>query len=241
MKNDLIQEAKKFYIESVEKELNSKFEDSMHSRFRQLNSICDVLETNFELEKINFLETGTSQNFKDGCLGLFFAYLVKETEGKFYTVDIFEDKVQKTKEILEKYIPNLDARFYVDDSVNFCKNTQMTFNLIHLDSWDFDLKNPFPSALHGWREFETLQDKVEDGGIVIVDDNWMKDSWLQWNWHNSEGEIVSHERIDINYPIVGKGAHVYQYVDSDKNWELLGNHYNVGENVKVIVKKNCKE
>ena len=83
MISNLLQNAKKFYIQSVENELNCKFEDSMYSRLRQLNSICEVLEKSFELKSINFLETGTSQNFRDGCFGLFFAYLVNETHGKF--------------------------------------------------------------------------------------------------------------------------------------------------------------
>jgi len=159
----------------------------------------------------------------------------------FYTVDIDGNRIKKSKEIFEKYLPDLNAKFYTEDSVIFCKKTNMTFNLVHLDSWDFDLKNPFPSALHGWREFDSLQDKTEEGGIIFVDDNFLNGSWIQWNIWNNNNEIVSSERIDMKYPIIGKGAHVYQYVTSDENWELLGNHYRMGENIKVIVKKNCKK
>jgi hypothetical protein len=240
MKIEIIERARDFYTEIVESELNISFENEMHPRFRQLESMCEVLKSHFDKTPINFLETGTSQNFRDACFGIFFGFLVRETNGKFYTVDIDGERIEKSKKIFEKYLPNLNTKFYTEDSVSFCKSTQMTFNLIHLDSWDFDVKNPFPSALHGWREFETLRDKTEDGGIVIVDDNWMKGSYLQWVWRNNEGKIVGSEKFDINYPIIGKGAHIYQYVDSDDNWDLIGNHYNIGENVKVIIKKNCK-
>lgn len=148
-----------------------------------------------------------------------------------------EIELKSQKKIFEKYLPDLNAKFYTEDSVSFCKKTQMTFNLIHLDSWDFDLKNPFPSALHGWREFETLQDKTEDGGIIFVDDNFLQGSWVQWNWYNEIGEVIGHEKIDVEYPMVGKGTHVYQFAQINENWEILGNHYNKGENIKVIVKK----
>ena len=241
MEIDLIERARDFYTKIVEQELNINFEREMHLRFLQLDSMCSVLKDNFDKKPINFLETGTSQNFRDACFGIFFGFLVKETNGKFYTVDIDGNRIKKSKEIFEKYLPDLNAKFYTEDSVSFCKKTNMTFNLVHLDSWDFDLKNPFPSALHGWREFDSLQDKTEEGGIIFVDDNFLNGSWIQWNIWNNNNEIVSSERIDMNYPIIGKGAHVYQYVTSDENWELLGNHYRMGENIKVIVKKNCKK
>jgi len=240
MNQELIEKARQFYVQTVEQELNLNFEKNMYFRFRQLESICNVLKNDFDIEKINFLETGTSQNFADACFGVFFGFLVRETNGKFYTVDIDGDRIEKSKKIFEKYLPDLNAKFYTEDSVNLCKNTPMTFNLVHLDSWDFDLKNPFPSALHGWKEFETLQNKIEDGGIVFVDDNFMGGSWIQWNWYNEIGEVVGYEKIDVDYPIIGKGAHVYDYPKYDKDWELIGDHYVRGENIKIIVKKNCK-
>lgn len=69
----------------------------MHPRFRQLESMCEVLKNSFDKTPINFLETGTSQNFKDACFGIFFGFLVRETNGKFYTVDIDGDRIEKSK------------------------------------------------------------------------------------------------------------------------------------------------
>ena len=46
----------------------------------------------------------------------------------------------------------------VDLPVSFLQETNIVPNLVHLDSWDVNLKNPLPCALHGWREFVAIED-----------------------------------------------------------------------------------
>jgi hypothetical protein len=42
----------------------------------------------------------------------------------------------------------------------------------------------------------------------------------------------------INYPMVGKGAHVYQHVlNNESNWKLIGTHYDTHDNIKIIIQK----
>jgi hypothetical protein len=149
------------------------------------------------------------------------------------SVDISHDISERSKTIFENAIPGLDYSIHVEDSVSFLKNLEEIPNLVHLDSWDFDLFNPFPSALHGWEEFKSIESRMESGSIIIIDDNYRQGTYLEW--FHSDGQ-----RADdvIKYPMIGKGAHVYQYVlNNNTDWELIGSHYDTYDNLKIIIQK----
>lgn len=204
------------------------------TRRLQCLSVLNCLMSDKKLEKFNVIETGSSSNFFDGTLGLFFGLLAEKTGGKMWSVDINPETVDKSREIFSEILPNLEYNCVVDDSVNFLKNFEDDeINLIHLDSWDFNLFDPMPSALHGWREFEAIKDKLGSNSIIVVDDNYIFGTYVQWRFYNGE---VSGKEIDV--PIYGKGAHIYQWVTSEeKDWKLIGNHYDIYDNVKVIIQK----
>jgi hypothetical protein len=125
----------------------------------------------------------------------------------------------------------------MEDSINYLTNFKGLPNLVHLDSWDLDLKNPVPSMLHGWLEFQAIKDKMPSGSIVIIDDNYLKDTWVEWNYLKDE-EIYNQEIINIAYDIVGKGSLVYHYCQSyESDWKIIGEHYLPGSRIKVIVQK----
>ena len=205
-------------------------------RFYQAENILHVLKDHFTCEgPINIVETGASQDWSDGMMGLLFAKISERTGGKMWMVDIDENVIKKSKSVFQEEGISC-VEFVVGDSVNFLKNFHDGVHIIHLDSWDLDLKDPFPSALHGWREFEAIMDKISEETIVIVDDNYLQGTWVQWNYVTNS-EIVSSENVSINYPCVGKGSHVWWWVQQPENeWKLLSKNI-PGENVKVICKK----
>lgn len=206
-------------------------------RSNQADSILKVLIENFKTEgPINIIETGASQDWNDGMMGLMFANISQETGGKMWMVDIDQTIIEKSKEIFKQQGITC-VEFIVQDSVEFLKSFNDKVDIIHLDSWDLDLMNPFPSALHGWREFEAIKDKITNDTIVIVDDNFLDGTWVDWN-HMINGEFVSTERVTISYPCVGKGSHIWWWVQQHENgWKLLSEN-TAGQNIKVICKKN---
>jgi len=217
--------------------LNLHDSSMKNKRFLQAESIYQTLLNEFNFPIVNCIETGASQNFEDGCLGFYLAKIVESTGGNFHSVDINEKLVDKSKVEFKKFFSNLNIHHYVSDSVKFLENFTGNVNLVHLDSWDLDLKNPVPSMLHGWLEFAAVKDKMPSGSLVIIDDNYLRNSWVDWITF-SEGESISTERIDIQYDIVGKGSLIYHWCQKEESgWDIVGDHYRVGENIKVIVKK----
>jgi len=202
-------------------------------RRNQIESIIEALNGNFNFEKIIVVETGASQNFDDGIMGLFFGYLAQKTGGKMIAIDIDEEVLKRSKELFTSIIPDLNYQIYKGDSVEFLSNLKEIPNIVHLDSWDLNLKNPFPSALHGWREFTAIESKMPSGSVIIIDDNYKNGTSVEWIYSNGAREVIS-----ITYPMVGKGSNVYHYtLMEESKWKLIGNHYNVCENIKIIIQK----
>jgi len=196
-------------------------------RVDHLTRVTDILETHFHFDTIHCIETGGSHNWADGVVGYYFAYLANQTNGQFYSVDIDPNLESEVYNVYQSIDPNLKITHVTDDSLNLLKNSPFIPNLVHLDSWDVNLKDPLPSALHGWREFEAIESQMPVGSIIIIDDNWYKGWWVEWVTHHSPIEIIT-----INYPILGKGAHIYQWaLPGDKNWKILDASY------KLIIQK----
>jgi hypothetical protein len=207
-------------------------------RSKQADSLYNVLMNHFEFDKVECIETGASQNLDDGCFGLYLAKIAQSKGGSYHSVDIYEDIVNKSKIIFEKYVPELKVNHSVSDSVKFLEEYDGHPNLVHLDSWDLDLLNPIQSMLHGWLEFVAIKDKMVSGSIILVDDNFLKGTWVDWNVIVDGKYVENYQTIDIIYDIVGKGSLIYHFCQKEETeWDLVGDHYIAGDNIKIIIKK----
>lgn len=207
-------------------------------RIKQAESLYRVLLEHFQFDKVECIETGASQNLDDGCFGLYLAKISESTGGSYHSVDIYEDIVNKSKLIFDKYLPDFNVNHHVSDSVKFLEEYSGIPNLVHLDSWDLDLTNPVPSMLHGWLEFAAIKDKMPSGSIILVDDNFLKGTWVNWNEMIDGVYTGNHQTIDITYDIVGKGSLIYHWCQKENTeWDLVGDHYRVGDSIKIIIKK----
>lgn len=203
------------------------------TRRKQCQTLLDSINDEFNFDKLIVLETGASSNYRDGLFGLFLGYVTKKTNGKMISVDISEEIVETSKTIFKNAVNDLDYSVNVGDSVSFLKNINEIPNLVHLDSWNFDVFNPLPSALHGWEEFKAIESKMERGSIIIIDDNYIRGTLLEWYFFDGK-----RDEVIIKYPMLGKGAHVYQHVlNNNTEWKLIGSHYETHDNIKVIIQK----
>jgi hypothetical protein len=155
----------------------------------------------------------------------------------FDSVDLYEPIVDKSRELYSRIIPDYIMTHHVSDSVSFLKEYQGYVNFVHLDSWDLDVKNPVPSMLHGWLEFEAIKDKMSSGSMIAVDDNFIKGTTVYWN-NYVDGRFVGQDEIPVTYDIIGKGAMIYHWCQLDHtDWDLVGGPLLVGMNNKLIIKK----
>jgi hypothetical protein len=218
------------------KELEFYNNISNNVRLSQSESVYNALKDHFYFEKIECIETGASQNLSDGCFGIYLAKICETHNGIFKSVDINEHTINDSKIMYNNFLPNFNIEHYISDSIKFLKEYKGCPNLVHLDSRDLYLANPVPSMLHGWLEFDAIKDKMPSKSIVIIDDNFLKGTWVDWIINISDPNNV--ERIDITYDIIGKGSLIYHWAQNDDtDWDLIGDHYNVGTNIKVIIKK----
>jgi hypothetical protein len=204
----------------------------------QLDVVSNLLDNHFDFGKIEAIETGASFNLEDGCFGVFICKLALDSGGTFSSVDNNEEISKKSQDLYQSIFPTGKIDHYIQDSVEYLKNYEGSPNLVHLDSWDLDIMEPVRSMLHGWLEFEAIKDKMPSGSICIVDDNFMKGTCVYWNWQNYDNGTNGTDLVDINYEIVGKGSLIYHWAQKpNTDWDLIGDHYELGSNIKVVVKK----
>jgi len=157
---------------------------------------------------INILETGCGHT--DGIpqfktMTCLFAEIIKNfTGGKLTTIDIDENNMNKCKKNSLEYKDFIDYRLgdslKIIDSLD--KNIINDFDLVFLDSFDFDLRDPHPSAIHHFTELMLLYPYLNENCIVAIDDNYLPNTWISWTF--SDGKT---ERFETKDNILGKGMY----------------------------------
>jgi hypothetical protein len=205
-------------------------------RIQQAEILDKLLTEEFNFDYIECIETGCASGGYDN-FGVYLAKYCKDNNGKFSTVDISEDYIDKSKILYHDVIGENNNQYVVSDSIKFLQSYNGIPNLVHLDSYDLDLLNPLPSMLHHWLEFEAIQDKMPSGSLLLIDDNFFKGTFVNWYILNN-GVHTDTKKIDIDYDIIGKGSLIYHFVkEKESNWELIGNHYVAGPNLKLFFRK----
>ena len=172
----------------------------------------ELLLTHFSKKNLNILETGSSGTHGSGSSILFASYVIL-FGGTFNTVDL-NHKIKDNYKFLE----SKQVKFHVDDSLNFIKKMKASdikdLDIIYLDSFDLDIKNPIPSEKHGLQEFLLLNEKISSGTIISIDDT--PDTFEKF----SVTEINQ-----FNY-VPGKGRLIIDYLKSNpKMYKILYHNY----------------
>jgi hypothetical protein len=201
-------------------------------RRNHIKIFSEIMEKEFEFEDIRLIETGVSGNLDYGLWGFFLGAVVESFGGEMHSVDLDCKSCENSKKIFSKNLPNLKYETYCMDSVSFLENPPIIPNLLHLDSYDFQLFNPLPSALHCWKEFKKIESLMPKGSIILVDDNWLEGTTLEWFQNGNR-----YERL-IEFPILGKGANIYQEVESgNTNFNFIGDYHVPYNMIKIYIKK----
>lgn len=173
------------------------------------------------------IETGTSAWGVDSTR-LFDAY-VKLFGGKFLSVDLRHEPSDRLEnQICER------TQLYVSDSVEFLHNLKKSLqdfsfaDLIYLDSYDVDLNNPEPSAMHGLREWEALAPLLRSGSMILIDDTPLRADMFHQKIYV---KLAKAWEAEHGY-VPGKGALILEKLKEDPNYEVVYHGYNVLIKVK---------
>ena len=141
--------------------------DTFKKMFEYLESL--------EKEEYLIVETGicrSENSFSgDGMSSLMFDDFINYYGGKFITVDINKENVNfaKTKLSVKSDIINEDSVIALEKISN--SNKSIGVDLLYLDSFDIDWKNPHISALHHFKELFSAKEMIKDHTLIVIDDN----------------------------------------------------------------------
>lgn len=165
------------------------------------------------------IETGTSAYGTDSSR-LFDSY-VRNFGGNFYTVDIHPYPSKRLR-----FAKSKKTHFFVMDSTDFLENfsritSEMSADLIYLDSWDVDWGNPLASAEHGRKELIAIRTLLRTGTIIVVDDTPVSMKWIP----SSSQDIATEFEIEFGV-LPGKGA-FYNQALQGINFTVIHHDYNL--------------
>lgn len=85
--------------------------------------------------------------------------------GKFTTIDIDQEAIDLVRNVCS------DAASIVGDSIKELTVQRTPIDLLYLDSFDVDMNNAGPAAMHCMFEFCSAKPRLHSGSIVFIDDS----------------------------------------------------------------------
>jgi len=144
------------------------------------------------------VETGSSAWGPDSSR-LFDSY-VATFGGRFWSVDLRLEPMLKLRKYMSK-----SSSMSCDDSVRFLKRwvdkySSHRVDLVYLDSFDLDISDPMPAAIHALKEFLAIAPALRDGSLLLVDDTPASGDWSPAPFRESAAEFQATHGI-----VPGKG------------------------------------
>lgn len=183
-----------------------------HPNFDNFSLVIKLLDS----KPANIIETGSSAWGTDSTR-LWDSY-VSLNKGSLYSVDISDAASKRLKWQLSK-----KTKLVVSDSVAYLKRySGPKLDFVYLDSWDVDLQNPVPSAIHGLNEFTAIYPNLKTGSFILIDDTpelYSKQDYIQYP------EIKTFQEKYGLPP--GKGALVLANLNDFPGIQLVSQKYSV--------------
>jgi len=177
-------------------------------------------------QPLTILETGTMWSGLDDNMGAF-TYIIGDllknwTGGKLITVDISQENIEKCKVTTKEFSDNIE--YICSDSVEYLKSLSddevRQLDLVYLDSVDLYVPDPRNSAGHHLNELKTLYDRLSDDVIIAVDDNYLPNTIVRWNWMDEDGKITGSKLFSTEDKIIGKGMYIHDFL-TNHGWKRM--------------------
>jgi hypothetical protein len=163
------------------------------------------------------LETGTAAWGTKSTL-LFSSY-VDSFGGRVTTIDTRLGPARHCRAQVSRQV-----RFVIGDSARVVRRRSMNefvgnADLVYLDSWDVDPRNPYAAAAHGLSEFMAIAERLKPGAQVLVDDTPVDMSF----WRPPSPEMLTFS--DSWGVVPGKGAFILKMVHQSRSFEIVAHEY----------------
>ena len=167
------------YVDLSDFDHDTTFEEKFGRYFRpRLGKRADGFQVIFDLlladcRDLLVVETGSMRipgNWDgDGQSTFMFDCLVQQCGGVFYSIDVTAESLVTARRACSS-----STQLILNDSVvalhALCSVSKSRIKLLYLDSFDIDITNPLPSAIHHIMELTAARPLIGPGSIVCVDD-----------------------------------------------------------------------
>lgn len=182
---------------------DAEYRRLLDGRAEGFRKIFELLERK-GLQSYRIIETGTVRRADawadEGQSTRLFDKFVNYHDGVVFSVDLSSESIA-----VSRSLTSLKTHCVCADSVRFLHSLAqlsdgyLNFDLIYLDSFDFDRGDPLPSSFHHMKELTAIG-KLKPGTIVAIDDNFFENG-LSFG----KGLLVHEYFSNIGVPLVFDG------------------------------------
>ena len=153
---------------------------------------------------INVLETGCNYAHGYGFTNVLAHIFQNYLKGEITTIDISYKNILICKNKNKIYSDVIN--YICGDSISIINSLSddyiKSIDLFILDSYDLHLFNPDPSSIHHLKELLSFINRLDNKAWIAIDDNYLPNTSIQWNWDHGGSEI-----FETKEKIIGKGAY----------------------------------
>jgi hypothetical protein len=154
---------------------------------------------------------------------LLFSDYVEAFGGEFWSVDLrMKPLVSVRRSVSGRTV------LTCGDSVRFlhrwvvANQSNRKVDFVYLDSFDLDVSNPYPAALHGIREFFAIRPALQAGSLLLVDDTPASPSDCTKGMREPAERFMATEGV-----MPGKGMLIDRYLEGIANVTKIHHGYQV--------------
>ena len=181
---------------------DAKFAGKLELRSETFRRVFEILEA-MDKTRYTIVETGCARKednwVGDGQSTILFDRFVNHHDGFVLTVDIDGDACTRLRSRVSEKVT-----VTCSDSVAYLRSLTHSadIDLLYLDAYDFDIRDPHPSSMHHLFELCAAMPLLASGTLVVVDDTARGIAVVQ-----SKGA----DRVIGDLGVVGKGKYIAEF------------------------------
>lgn len=183
---------------------DAEYAGKLGLRSETFRSAFQILEA-MEKSSYSIVETGCARTegnwYGDGQSTILFDRFVNHWDGSVRTVDIDRESCASLRGRVSGKVTVAcsDSVAYLRELI---RSDELDIDLLYLDSFDLDWRNPHPASLHHLHELCAVMPLLASGTLVMVDDTAINQARVV---------LKGQELIVHDFGVAGKGSYVAEF------------------------------